>query len=86
MAISDGLLSDKVKFCGSFQKICYLPLNPMKEEGVETEKVAYTLPDGNTIEVCISWKDKWLQLDIKDFFLVICSFEGMKMKDQFINL
>lgn len=38
----------------SFQKICYLPLNPMKEEGVETEKVAYTLPDGNTIEVCMS--------------------------------
>lgn len=40
--------------CISFQKICYLPLNPMKEEGVETEKVAYTLPDGNTIEVCMS--------------------------------
>ncbi|GAB1598577.1 alpha-centractin [Argonauta hians] len=33
------------------EKICYLPLNPTKEEGVETEKAAYTLPDGNVIEV-----------------------------------
>ena len=34
-----------------FQRTCYLSINPLKEESVDTEKVQYTLPDGNTVEV-----------------------------------
>lgn len=33
------------------EKVCYLASNPIKEENIETEKYAYTLPDGNTLEV-----------------------------------
>ena len=34
-----------------FQKACYLSINPLKEESMETEKAQYMLPDGSTIEV-----------------------------------
>ena len=33
------------------QRTCYLSINPLKEESVDTEKVQYTLPDGNIVEV-----------------------------------
>ncbi|XP_058450603.1 actin-related protein 1 [Malaya genurostris] len=33
------------------EKICYLPTIPQKEESVDTEKVKYTLPDGNILEI-----------------------------------
>ncbi|CAD7093066.1 unnamed protein product [Hermetia illucens] len=33
------------------EKVCYLASNPIKEENIETEKYAYTLPDGNTLEI-----------------------------------
>ncbi|XP_041368522.1 beta-centractin [Gigantopelta aegis] len=33
------------------EKLCYLSLNPLKEESSETEKIQYTLPDGNIIEI-----------------------------------
>lgn len=33
------------------EKVCYLATNPHKEETVETEKFAYTLPDGKLLEV-----------------------------------
>lgn len=36
------------------EKVCYLATNPQKEESVETEKFAYTLPDGKTLEVTIN--------------------------------
>lgn len=34
------------------EKACYLANNSQKEEGNDTEKISYTLPDGNTLEVC----------------------------------
>jgi len=34
-----------------FQRACYLSLNPLKEESMESEKSQYTLPDGSSIEV-----------------------------------
>lgn len=33
------------------ERVCYLPLNPQKEETTEAEKSAYVLPDGNLLEV-----------------------------------
>lgn len=33
------------------EKACYLATNPQKEETIETDKILYTLPDGNTIDV-----------------------------------
>lgn len=30
---------------------CYLSTNPIKEENIDSEKVLYTLPDGNTFDV-----------------------------------
>lgn len=33
------------------EKACYLANNPLKEESVDTEHLAYTLPDGNTIQI-----------------------------------
>ncbi|XP_055372030.1 actin-related protein 1 [Condylostylus longicornis] len=33
------------------EKVCYLASNPQKEENIETEKFAYTLPDGKTLEI-----------------------------------
>ena len=33
------------------EKVCYLACNLQKEESIETDKVAYVLPDGNTLEV-----------------------------------
>ena len=36
-----------------FQKACYLSINPLKEESMETEKAQYILPDGSSIEVGI---------------------------------
>lgn len=33
------------------EKVCYLAGNLQKEESIETDKVAYVLPDGNTLEV-----------------------------------
>ncbi|KAL5022846.1 hypothetical protein ScPMuIL_002001 [Solemya velum] len=33
------------------ERACYLSINPLKEESVETEKSQYTLPDGSTIEI-----------------------------------
>ncbi|XP_076466827.1 beta-centractin [Babylonia areolata] len=33
------------------ERTCYLSINPLKEESVDTEKVQYTLPDGNSIEI-----------------------------------
>lgn len=36
------------------EKVCYLASNLQKEESIETDKVAYVLPDGNTLEVKLS--------------------------------
>lgn len=33
------------------EKACYLSSVPQKEESLETEKMMYTLPDGNTFDV-----------------------------------
>uniref|UniRef100_A0A0K8TTV7 Putative actin-like protein n=1 Tax=Tabanus bromius TaxID=304241 RepID=A0A0K8TTV7_TABBR len=33
------------------EKTCYLASNPQKEENIEVEKVNYTLPDGNTLDI-----------------------------------
>ncbi|CAH1784012.1 unnamed protein product [Owenia fusiformis] len=33
------------------ERACYLSINPQKEETMDTEKTAYTLPDGSTLEV-----------------------------------
>lgn len=33
------------------EKVCYLATNSQKEEGNDAEKISYTLPDGNTLEV-----------------------------------
>lgn len=40
------------------QRTCYLSINPLREESLETEKMQYTLPDGNVVEVSF---DKILQ-------------------------
>lgn len=37
--------------CLSFQRACYLSLNPQKDETLETEKAQYVLPDGSTLNV-----------------------------------
>ncbi|KAK6185795.1 hypothetical protein SNE40_007947 [Patella caerulea] len=33
------------------EKMCYLALNPLKEESIDTDKAQYSLPDGSTILV-----------------------------------
>lgn len=33
------------------EKVCYLATNSQKEEGNDTEKITYTLPDGNSLDV-----------------------------------
>jgi len=33
------------------ERACYLASNPAKEETLETERVAYTLPDGSTFDI-----------------------------------
>lgn len=33
------------------EKVCYLAGNLQKEENIDTDKVAYVLPDGNTLEI-----------------------------------
>lgn len=33
------------------EKVCYLASNLQKEESIDTDKAAYVLPDGNTLEV-----------------------------------
>ncbi|XP_052771540.1 alpha-centractin [Mya arenaria] len=33
------------------EKACYLSINPLKEESMETEKSSYMLPDGSSIEI-----------------------------------
>lgn len=33
------------------EKVCYLASNPQKEESIDTDKILYTLPDGNTLDV-----------------------------------
>lgn len=35
------------------EKACYLASNPQKEENIDTDKVMFTLPDGNSIDVSI---------------------------------
>lgn len=34
------------------EKVCYLATNAQKDEGSDAEKISYTLPDGNSLEVC----------------------------------
>lgn len=34
------------------EKVCFLATNTQKEEGSDTDKITYTLPDGNTLDVC----------------------------------
>lgn len=41
--------------CLTFQRACYLSLNPQKDETLETEKAQYVLPDGSTLNV--SWSN-----------------------------
>ena len=41
-------------FVVCFQRACYLSINPLKEETADTEKTAYTLPDGSTMEVGVT--------------------------------
>lgn len=45
------------------EKVCYLATNSQKEEGNDTEKISYTLPDGNTLEV-------------GNFSAVVCEFRS----------
>ncbi|QQP35536.1 Beta-centractin, partial [Caligus rogercresseyi] len=33
------------------ERACYLASNPQKEEGLDTERHAYSLPDGSTLEI-----------------------------------
>jgi len=33
------------------EKLCYLSTNTQKEEGIDTDKVLYQLPDGNTLDI-----------------------------------
>lgn len=33
------------------EKACYLAASPMKEEALDAERLQYTLPDGNVLEV-----------------------------------
>ncbi|CAL1526472.1 unnamed protein product [Lymnaea stagnalis] len=33
------------------ERVCYLSINPLREESVEMEKVQYALPDGNVVEI-----------------------------------
>ena len=49
------------------EKVCYLATNPQKEESVETEKFAYTLPDGKTLEVTIN-STQYEQIFRMDFY------------------
>jgi centractin len=35
------------------EKVCYLATNLQKEESMDTDKIGYVLPDGNTLEVCV---------------------------------
>lgn len=37
------------------EKVCYLASNLQKEESIETDKVSYQLPDGNTLEVSLKF-------------------------------
>ena len=54
---------DQIDFFFFFlQRTCFLSINPLKEESVDTEKVQYTLPDGNTVEVSAvnaRWNVDW---------------------------
>ena len=34
------------------QKVCFVSINPQKEDSIDPEKSAYVLPDGNILEVC----------------------------------
>lgn len=36
------------------EKACYLAASPLKEEALDAERLQYTLPDGNVLEVNIS--------------------------------
>lgn len=36
------------------EKLCYLSTNTQKDEGIDSDKVLYQLPDGNTLDVSIS--------------------------------
>lgn len=46
------------------EKVCYLAGNLHKEESIDTDKVAYVLPDGNTLEVS-SW---WNRLEVDEIY------------------
>lgn len=41
------------------EKACYLSSVPQKEESLETEKMMYTLPDGNTFDVSDRKHDRY---------------------------
>lgn len=40
-----------IRICLTFQRACYLSLNPQKDETLDTEKAQYVLPDGSTLNV-----------------------------------
>lgn len=46
------------------EKICYLASNLQKEESVDNDKVAYVLPDGNTLEVSKNATNKYFFTDL----------------------
>lgn len=46
------------------EKVCYLAGNLQKEESVDTDKVAYVLPDGNTLEVRINMTNVAIQASL----------------------
>ena len=48
---ADMNIFDSIYSILQFQKACYLSINPLKEESMETEKAQYMLPDGSSIEV-----------------------------------
>lgn len=43
------------------EKVCYLATSTQREEGSDTDKITYTLPDGNTLEV---WFDSYCVIKI----------------------
>lgn len=40
------------------EKACYLAASPLKEEALDAERLQYTLPDGNVLEVKIEFLSK----------------------------
>lgn len=49
------------------EKVCYLASNLQKEESIETDKVSYQLPDGNTLEASLKFFPSYIKLNLYQF-------------------